>query len=198
MGSKTEQYVYTAAAGCISAETIDDLQDYQETLKAMRVIGLGQEEQDQIFRMLAAILWIGNVSFIENEEGNAQVRDTSVTDFVAYLLQIDSQLLIKSLVERIMETNHGMKRGSVYHVPLNIVQADAVRDALAKAIYNNLFDWIVSRVNKSLQAFPGAEKSIGILDIYGFEIFEHNSLSRFVSIMLMKVTTNLYSIDIEI
>lgn len=66
---KPEQYVYTAAAGCISAETIDDLQDYQETLKAMRVIGLGQEEQDQIFRMLAAILWIGNVSFIENEEG---------------------------------------------------------------------------------------------------------------------------------
>lgn len=170
--------MYTAAAGCISAETIDDLQDYQETLKAMRVIGLGQEEQDQIFRMLAAILWIGNVSFIENEEGNAQVRDTSVTDFVAYLLQIDSQLLIKSLVERIMETNHGMKRGSVYHVPLNIVQADAVRDALAKAIYNNLFDWIVSRVNKSLQAFPGAEKSIGILDIYGFEIFEHNSFEQ--------------------
>ncbi|CAI5006691.1 CFC_HP_G0023120.mRNA.1.CDS.1 [Saccharomyces cerevisiae] len=175
---KPEQYVYTAAVGCISAETIDDLQDYQETLKAMRVIGLGQEEQDQIFRMLAAILWIGNVSFIENEEGNAQVRDTSVTDFVAYLLQIDSQLLIKSLVERIMETNHGMKRGSVYHVPLNIVQADAVRDALAKAIYNNLFDWIVSRVNKSLQAFPGAEKSIGILDIYGFEIFEHNSFEQ--------------------
>ncbi|CAI4657739.1 BAH_G0040780.mRNA.1.CDS.1 [Saccharomyces cerevisiae] len=175
---KPEQYVYTAAAGCISAETINDLQDYQETLKAMRVIGLGQEEQDQIFRMLAAILWIGNVSFIENEEGNAQVRDTSVTDFVAYLLQIDSQLLIKSLVERIMETNHGMKRGSVYHVPLNIVQADAVRDALAKAIYNNLFDWIVSRVNKSLQAFPGAEKSIGILDIYGFEIFEHNSFEQ--------------------
>ncbi|AJS86418.1 Myo5p [Saccharomyces cerevisiae YJM1356] len=175
---KPEQYVYTAAAGCISAETIDDLQDYQETLKAMRVIGLGQEEQDQIFRMLAAILWIGNVSFIENEEGNAQARDTSVTDFVAYLLQIDSQLLIKSLVERIMETNHGMKRGSVYHVPLNIVQADAVRDALAKAIYNNLFDWIVSRVNKSLQAFPGAEKSIGILDIYGFEIFEHNSFEQ--------------------
>lgn len=175
---KPEQYVYTAAAGCISAETIDDLQDYQETLKAMRVIGLGQEEQDQIFRMLAAILWIGNVSFIENEEGNAQVRDTSVTDFVAYLLQIDSQLLTKSLVERIMETNHGMKRGSVYHVPLNIVQADAVRDALAKAIYNNLFDWIVSRVNKSLQAFPGAEKSIGILDIYGFEIFEHNSFEQ--------------------
>ncbi|QLQ78119.1 hypothetical protein HG537_0A03660 [Torulaspora globosa] len=175
---KPEQYLYTSASGCTSVDTIDDLKDYQETLKAMQIIGLSQEEQDQIFRLLAAILWIGNITFIENEEGNAQVRDTSVTDFVAYLLQVDSGLLIKSLVERILETSHGMRRGSVYHVPLNQVQATAVKDALAKAIYNNLFEWIVERVNISLQAFPGADKSIGILDIYGFEIFEHNSFEQ--------------------
>ncbi|CDF88994.1 ZYBA0S03-06678g1_1 [Zygosaccharomyces bailii CLIB 213] len=175
---KPEQYVYTSKAGCTTVDTIDDKKDFQATLKAMQVIGLTQEEQDEIFRVLAAILWIGNITFGENDEGNAEVRDTSVTDFVAYLLQIDSQLLIKSLVERIMETNHGMRRGSVYHVPLNTVQATAVRDALAKALYNNLFDWIVDRVNQSLQAYPGAEKSIGILDIYGFEIFEHNSFEQ--------------------
>lgn len=175
---KPEQYIYTSAAGCTSVDTIDDLKDYQATLEAMRVIGLSQEEQDQIFRLLATILWIGNITFTENEEGNAQVRDTSVTDFVAYLLQVDSALLIKSLVERVLETSHGMRRGSVYHVPLNQVQATAVKDALAKAIYNNLFEWIVDRVNISLQAFPGADKSIGILDIYGFEIFEHNSFEQ--------------------
>ncbi|CCF57947.1 hypothetical protein KAFR_0D02990 [Kazachstania africana CBS 2517] len=173
-----DQYIYTSASGCISVENMDDVKDFAETIKAMQVIGLTQQEQDEIFRMLSAILWIGNITFIENEEGNAQVRDTSVTDFVAYLLQVDSQLLIKSIVERTMETNHGMRRGSIYHVPLNIVQATAVKDALAKAIYNNLFDWIVDRVNVSLQAFPGADKSIGILDIYGFEIFEHNSFEQ--------------------
>jgi len=173
---KPEQYVYTAT--CTTADTIDDLKDWQETLNAMNTIGLTQPEQDEIFRMMAAILWIGNVSFVENDEGNAQVKDTSVTDFIAYLLQVDSQLLNKCLVERVMETNHGMKRGSVYHVPLNIVQATAVRDALAKAIYNNLFDWIVSRVNISLGALSGGEKSIGILDIYGFEIFEKNSFEQ--------------------
>lgn len=175
---KPEQYIYTSAAGCTSVDTIDDLKDYEATLKAMQVIGLSQEEQDQIFRLLAAILWIGNITFVEDEEGNAKVRDTSVTDFVAYLLQVESELLIKSLVERVLETNHGMRRGSVYHVPLNSVQATAVKDALAKGIYNNLFDWIVERVNISLQAFPGADKSIGILDIYGFEIFEHNSFEQ--------------------
>ncbi|CAH02483.1 myosin family protein [Kluyveromyces lactis] len=173
-----DQYIYTSASGCTSVDTIDDLHDYQETIKAMQVIGLSQEEQDQIFRMLSAILWIGNVTFVENNEGNAEVRDTSVTDFVAYLMQVDSGLLIKCLVERVMETGHGSRRGSVYHVPLNVVQATAVRDALAKAIYNNLFDWIVDRVNVSLKAFPGAVKSIGILDIYGFEIFEHNSFEQ--------------------
>lgn len=175
---KPEQYIYTSASGCTSVDNMDDVKEFNETLKAMKIIGLTQEEQDQIFRALSAILWIGNITFIENDEGNAQVRDTSVTDFVAYLLQVDAQLLIKSLVERIMETNHGMRRGSIYHVPLNIVQATAVRDALAKAIYNNLFEWIVDRVNISLQAYPGADKSIGILDIYGFEIFEHNSFEQ--------------------
>lgn len=175
---KPEQYIYTSASGCTSVDTVDDLKDYQATLKAMQVIGLSQEEQDQIFRLLAAILWIGNITFVEDEEGNAKIRDTSVTDFVAYLLQVESELLIKSLVERVLETNHGMRRGSVYHVPLNAVQATAVKDALAKGIYNNLFDWIVDRVNISLQAFPGADKSIGILDIYGFEIFEHNSFEQ--------------------
>lgn len=173
-----EQYIYTSASGCTSVDTIDDLSDFQATLKAMQVIGITQQEQDELFRLLSAILWIGNISFTENEEGNAQVCDTSVTDFVAYLLQVDAHFLTQALVERVMETNHGMKRGSVYHVPLNVVQATAVKDALAKAIYNNLFDWIVDRVNVSLQAFPGANKSIGILDIYGFEIFDYNSFEQ--------------------
>lgn len=173
-----EKYIYTAASNCTSVDTLDDIKDFEGTINAMKTIGLSQTEQDHIFRLLAAILWIGNISFIENEEGSAQIRDTSVTDFVAYLLEVDSSLLITSIVERILETSHGTKRGSIYHTPLNIVQATAVRDGLAKAIYNNLFDWIVDRVNLSLEAFSGAEKSIGILDIYGFEIFEQNSFEQ--------------------
>lgn len=175
-----ETYIYTSAAKCVSADGIDDGRDLQETIKAMQTIGLSQEEQDNIFRMLASILWIGNISFVENESGNATVRDEGVTNFVAYLLEVSPQILQTALTERIIETSHGLKRGSTYHVPLNIVQATAVRDALAKGIYNNLFDWIVQRVNASLagagQNFE--KKSIGILDIYGFEIFEQNSFEQ--------------------
>lgn len=144
----------------------------------MEIIGLQQNEQDQIFRLLASILWIGNIDFVENEEGNAAIRDTSVPNFVAYLLEVNAADIEKAITERIMETGGFGRRGSVYQVPLNPVQARAVRDALAKAIYDNLFDWIVARLNQSLQAKEGLDKAIGILDIYGFEIFENNSFEQ--------------------
>ncbi|CUM67232.1 uncharacterized protein PRCAT00004925001 [Priceomyces carsonii] len=173
-----ESYVYTSAAKCVNVDGIDDSKDFQDTVKAMQVIGLTQNEQDDIFKMLALILWIGNVSFVEDESGNAAIRDESVTKFVAYLLNVDAEILKKALIERVMQTSHGMRRGSTYHVPLNIVQATAVRDALAKGIYNNLFEWIVDRVNISLKGKGQSHKSIGILDIYGFEIFDHNSFEQ--------------------
>lgn len=175
-----ETYVYTSAAKCVDADGIDDAKEFKETLAAMDIIGLSSAEQDNIFRMLAAILWIGNISFVEDEQGNATVRDESVTNFVAYLLQVDAQTLLKSLIERILTTSHGSRRGSTFHSPLNIVQATATRDALAKGIYNNLFEWIVERVNLSLKEKSQSyeKKSVGILDIYGFEIFEHNSFEQ--------------------
>lgn len=173
-----ETYVYTSAAKCINVDGVDDSKDFEETLKAMQIIGLSQAEQDNIFRMLALILWIGNISFVEDENGNAAIRDESVTNFVAYLLDVEGEILMKSVIEKVVQTSHGMKRGSTYHVPLNIVQATAVRDALAKGIYNNLFEWIVERVNVSLKGASTSNKSVGILDIYGFEIFDHNSFEQ--------------------
>ncbi len=157
---------------------MDDAADFQETLEAMRVIGLAQSEQDEIFRMLAAVLWIGNVQFTEDSSGNAAVSDSTVVDFIAYLMEVEPAHVSKALTLRVVETSRGGRRGSVYDVPLNRTQAVAVRDALSKAIYNNLFDWIVERVNASLKARGAPAHSIGILDIYGFEIFERNSFEQ--------------------
>lgn len=157
---------------------MDDVADFKDTLNAMKVIGLSQGEQDEIFRMLAVILWLGNVHFEENSEGNAAIADSSVVDFIAYLLEVESAHVNKALTLRVVETSRGGRRGSIYDVPLNCTQAVAVRDALAKAIYNNLFDWIVERVNASLKARGAPAHTIGILDIYGFEIFEKNSFEQ--------------------
>lgn len=173
-----ETYRYTNDSKCTSVDGIDDIADFKETIRAMEIIGLHQTEQDQILRLLASILWIGNVDFTENDQEQASIKDLSVPNFVAYLLDVDADALEKALTQRIVETSHGARRGSIYEVPLNKVQAKAVRDALAKAIYNNLFDWIVERVNQSLEATEGKDKTIGILDIYGFEIFESNSFEQ--------------------
>ncbi|KAI5846829.1 myosin IC heavy chain [Tricharina praecox] len=174
-----ESYVYTSKSGCMQVPGIDDVVDFQETLQAMQIIGLSQQEQDQIFRMLSTILWLGNIQFAEDDNGKGAIVDPSVTDFVAYLLEVDGAAVNRALTLRIMETSHGGRRGSVYEVPLNPAQASSVRDALAKAIYNNLFEWIVDRVNLAMQTQGGiVANSIGILDIYGFEIFDTNSFEQ--------------------
>ena len=174
-----QAYVYTSRSKCYDVPGIDDHSDFKETLEAMRIIGLSKAEQDNIFRMLAAILWIGNITFRENDQGGVDIADQSIVDFVAYLLEVSAAHVNKALTIRIVETARGGgRRGSVYESPLNPVQAVAVRDALAKAVYFNLFDWIVARTNVSLQTRAKVENTIGILDIYGFEIFDNNSFEQ--------------------
>ncbi|CAG8485432.1 14771_t:CDS:10 [Dentiscutata erythropus] len=190
-----ESYLYTCKSGCLDVDGIDDTKDYSETIEAMNIIGLTQNEQDDIFRMLAIILWLGNVQFEEGNDGNAVLSDEEVTNFIAYIMEVDGEILAKALTNRTIETSRGGRRGSVYDVPLNTVQASAVRDALAKAIYNNLFEWIVERINSALRSRTTASYVIGVLDIYGFEIFEENS---FEQLCINYVNEKLQQIFIEL
>lgn len=171
---KPETYVYTSRSKCFDVDGIDDVAEFQETLNAMKVIGLSQAEQDEIFRMLAAILWIGNIQFGEDESGWAQVKDKSVVDFVAYLLEVTPEQVIHAITIKVLTP----RSGEVIESTTNPSQATATRDALSMAIYNNLFDWIVERMNRSLKSKQGSANTVGILDIYGFEIFEKNSFEQ--------------------
>ena len=78
----------------------------------MRIIGLSAEEQSEIFRMLAIILWLGNVQFQEKDDGNSEIADSGVTDFVAYLMEVDPALVQKVLTSKVVETQRGGRRGS--------------------------------------------------------------------------------------
>ncbi|EIE91065.1 hypothetical protein G6F46_008504 [Rhizopus delemar] len=173
-----ESFLYTSRSNCLDVPGINDIQDFEATLTAMGIIGLQKHEQDEIFKILSVILWLGNIVFSEDESGNAAISDMDVANFIAYLMEVDCEALAKALTSRVMETQRGGRRGSVYEVPLNVVQATSVRDALSKALYERLFEWIVDRVNISLQARSAHQYTIGVLDIYGFEIFEENSFEQ--------------------
>ncbi len=77
----------------------------------MGVIGLTQQEQENIFKLLAVILWLGNVVFQEMEDGNSKVDDPGVTEFVAYLMEVDAALVEKALTSRVIEAQRGGRRG---------------------------------------------------------------------------------------
>ncbi|KAL0094988.1 P-loop containing nucleoside triphosphate hydrolase protein [Phycomyces blakesleeanus] len=190
-----ESFLYTSRSGCLDVDDINDVTDFNETIKAMGVVGLQKTEQDEIFKMLSIILWLGNVIFVEDDNGNAAISDGDVANFIAYLMEVDGEALSKALTQRVMETQRGGRRGSVYEVPLNVTQANSVRNALAKSIYERLFEWIVTRVNKSLEARGVAQYMIGVLDIYGFEIFDDNN---FEQLCINYVNEKLQQIFIEL
>ncbi|GHJ90026.1 hypothetical protein NliqN6_6428 [Naganishia liquefaciens] len=190
-----EAYLYTSRSGTLDVASVNDVKDWAETLQAMKVVGFTEKEQTSILRVLATILWLGNVTLREGDDGNAVVADSDVTDFVAYLMEAQPDKVVRVLTTRIMETQRGGRRGSIYEVPLNIAQASAGRDALAKALYNNLFEWIVSRVNVSMKTQGASDHVIGVLDIYGFEIFQDNN---FEQLCINYVNEKLQQIFIEL
>ena len=77
----------------------------------MNVIGISLEDQDEILRNLATVLWLGNVTFAEGEDGNTVIKDESVPAFVAYLMEVDPTMVNKVLTSRVVETQRGGKRG---------------------------------------------------------------------------------------
>lgn len=102
----------------------------------------------------------------------------SISNFFLQLLNLDEQKLIDAMTHRTIDA-----RGDVVTSPLNRDMSIYARDALAKAIYNRLFDWLVARINQSLQTasskLVNKNNVLGILDIYGFEIFQTNIFEQF-------------------
>ncbi|XP_021099439.1 unconventional myosin-VI isoform X7 [Heterocephalus glaber] len=169
-------------AGSLKDPLLDDHGDFIRMCTAMKKIGLGDEEKLDLFRVVAGVLHLGNIDFEEagSTSGgcNLKNRSTQSLEYCAELLGLDQDDLRVSLTTRVMLTTAGGTKGTVIKVPLKVEQANNARDALAKTVYSHLFDHVVNRVN---QCFPFETSSyfIGVLDIAGFEYFEHNSFEQF-------------------
>ncbi|XP_016811373.1 unconventional myosin-VI isoform X6 [Pan troglodytes] len=169
-------------AGSMKDPLLDDHGDFIRMCTAMKKIGLDDEEKLDLFRVVAGVLHLGNIDFEEagSTSGgcNLKNKSTQSLEYCAELLGLDQDDLRVSLTTRVMLTTAGGTKGTVIKVPLKVEQANNARDALAKTVYSHLFDHVVNRVN---QCFPFETSSyfIGVLDIAGFEYFEHNSFEQF-------------------
>ncbi|XP_034078225.1 myosin VIb isoform X1 [Gymnodraco acuticeps] len=168
--------------GALKDPLLDDQGDFNRMCGAMKKIGLDDTEKLDLFRVVAGVLHLGNIDFEEtgSSSGGCVLKNQSgqTLEYCADLLGLDQDDLRVSLTTRVMLTTAGGAKGTVIKVPLKVEQANNARDALAKAVYSRLFDHVVKRVN---QCFPFKTSSnfIGVLDIAGFEYFEHNSFEQF-------------------
>uniref|UniRef100_A0A8C2E514 Unconventional myosin-VI n=1 Tax=Cyprinus carpio TaxID=7962 RepID=A0A8C2E514_CYPCA len=166
-------------AGPLKDPLLDDHADFNRMCVAMKKIGLDDTEKFNMFRVVAGVLHLGNIDFEEaGSTSGGVIKSNTSLEFCAELLGLDEEDLRVSLTTRVMHTTAGGAKGTAIKVPLKVEQANSARDALAKAIYSRLFDHVVTRINQCFP-FDASAHFIGVLDIAGFEYFEHNSFEQF-------------------
>ncbi|KAF7668880.1 hypothetical protein LDENG_00278050 [Lucifuga dentata] len=171
-----DYYAYLNQSGSYKVDDINDKSDFQETMHAMSVIGISQQDRAMVLQIVAGVLHLGNITF--REAGNyAAVESEEFLAFPAFLLGIDQNRLKDKLTSRKMDSKWGNAVESI-DVTLNVEQACYTRDALAKALHARVFDYLVESVNKAMVK-DHQELNIGVLDIYGFEIFQKNGFEQF-------------------
>ncbi|KAF7023179.1 hypothetical protein CFC21_035763 [Triticum aestivum] len=168
---------YLNQSSCIRVDGINDAEEYLATRNAMDMVGITEEEQEAIFRVVAAVLHLGNISFAKGTEADSSVIKDAKSRFhlntAGELLMCDCEKLENALIKREINTPEG-----VITTTVGPNSATVSRDGFAKQIYSRLFDWLVNRINASIGQDPSSDKLIGVLDIYGFESFKTNSFEQ--------------------
>ncbi|KAG0518982.1 hypothetical protein BDA96_09G224600 [Sorghum bicolor] len=168
---------YLNQSTCIKLDEISDAKEYLATRSAMNTVGITEQEQEATFRVVAAVLHLGNISFVKGREVDSSVIKDEKARFhlnaAAELLMCDCGNLENALIKRKINTPEG-----VITTIVDPNSATVSRDGLAKQIYSRLFDWLVNRLNASIGQDTSSDRLIGVLDIYGFESFKTNSFEQ--------------------
>jgi myosin heavy subunit len=170
-----------------SIKSDKDKDCFNETVQCLSRIGLGREEQTSVFKVAAAVLHIGNVSFEEKLDDNgehiATISEASrpILEKACDLLGFKSDDVLDAILTKLLVVG-----GKTIKKASSLAIAEDKRDALAKMTYSSLFLWLVNAVNETLNEYGQGSKAhsneklgyIGVLDIYGFECFEVNGYEQ--------------------
>ncbi|XP_072736827.1 myosin-1B [Ciconia boyciana] len=165
------QYV---SQGEITVPSINDQEELMATDSAIDILGFTPDEKTAIYKLTGAVMHYGNLKFKQKQrEEQAEPDGTEVADKAAYLMGLNSADLLKALCyPRVKVGNEYVTKGQTVQQVYNAV------GALAKAVFEKMFLWMVVRINQQLDTKQPRQYFIGVLDIAGFEIFDFNSLEQ--------------------
>ncbi|NXD00283.1 MYO1A protein, partial [Certhia familiaris] len=159
---------------------MDDAANFHAMQDAMRVIGFSPAEVTELLEVTAVVLKLGNVQLSSSFQSSG-MEACSITEpqelrEICELIGLDPGTLEQALCSRTVKA-----RDETVLTTLTVPQGYYGRDALAKNIYSRLFDWLVNRINASIQVKSDERRKVmGVLDIYGFEIFQDNGFEQFI------------------
>lgn len=172
-----EHFDYLNQGGAPQIDGVDDKAEFDATRQSLNTIGVGAKKQAEVFRVLAALLHLGNVKIAATRNDSALAPNEPSLVMACAMLGVDSTEFAKWTVKKQLTT-----RGEKIISNLTQQQALVVRDSVAKFIYSSLFDWLVEIINYGLatdEVLNQVNSFIGVLDIYGFEHFAKNSFEQF-------------------
>ena len=183
--NQPESYNYLNVSTCNKINSIDDCKLFKEAMDCFNLVGFSKEEINTILKMVATVLLLGNLKFAQEPCG-VGISNKETLRQVCELLQCDEDEMKKAFT-----INIRVVAGTEYPTPLSMQEAINYRDAFAKEIYNKTFLWIILKINSIINSEISEKpkddndnkideniKHIGLLDIFGFECYDYNSLEQ--------------------
>jgi len=175
--TRASDYSYLNQSGCTEVLGMDDAKEYAGMKYALDVLGFSATETDTLYRVIAGILHLGNITFRPqkggSDEDQCEIVDMTPVTLAAKQFQVPPEQLKEGLIHPRITVGTGER----VRRQTDMVAAGRSRDALAKALYGRFFLWIVDKINETLKVKP-KDLFIGLLDIAGFEIFKFNSFEQ--------------------
>ncbi|KAJ1735398.1 class II myosin [Coemansia biformis] len=165
---------YTFTRKCRQTiQGVDDSDEFAALVRAMETTGFRAEEQLDLFRVVAAILHLGNMQFQATRNDEAVLREQVAAEKVCHVLGIPLSEFTRALLRPSIKAGRSWVTQSRTQQ-----QVELSVEALARSMYERMFGALVSRINAAMSRPDGKSTFVGVLDIAGFEILETNSFEQ--------------------
>jgi len=175
--SELSNFAFLTRSTCRTLRDTNDIEMFERRISAMQTVGVPSEDTDSILQVIASVLHLGNTKFdapANNSEGSMVMSECDINFSLACkLLSVSRENLESALCN-----NTRVTRTEKIRSPVNVRAASDNRDALAKALYGMIFNYIVRCTNQSIGYINDVTLFAGVLDIFGFECFKQNSFEQ--------------------